>query len=88
MMPSSKSKESATTRVVPPPAGARLAGKDVPSPASSESAQKFMVWPEAPRERIAVKATSSGSNADAATDMTWKIGLTRKPSSPRQARMT
>lgn len=56
MIPSSKSKKSVTARVVPPPAGARTAGKGVPSPAKSESAQKFMVWPEGRRERIATKA--------------------------------
>mgnify|MGYP000877129589 FL=1 len=56
MVPSSKSKEIVGARVVPPPTGARSAGKGVPSPASSESAQKFMVWPEDRRERIAVKA--------------------------------
>lgn len=56
MMPSSKSKESGTARVVPPPAGARPRGKDVPSPATTEAAQKFMVWPEDRRERIAAKA--------------------------------
>ncbi len=56
MIPSSKPKESVTARVVPPPAGARTAGKGVPSPAKSESAQKFMVWPEGRLERIAVKA--------------------------------
>lgn len=56
MIPPSKSKESVTARVVVPPAGARLAGKGVPSPASSESARKFMVWPEDRRERIAAKA--------------------------------
>lgn len=56
MMPSSKSKETVSARVLPPPTGAISAGKDVPSPASSESPQKFMVWPENRRERIAVKA--------------------------------
>jgi hypothetical protein len=56
MIPSSKSKESVTPRVVPPPTGARTAGKGVPSPAKSEPAQKFMVWPEDRLERIAVKA--------------------------------
>lgn len=56
MISSSKSKESVTARVVPPPAGARKAGKGVPSPAKSESAQKFMLWPEDRRERIAAKA--------------------------------
>ncbi len=56
MISSSKSKESATARVVPPPAGARTGGKGGPSPSSRESAQKFKVWPEDPHERIAAKA--------------------------------
>ena len=56
MIRSSKSKESVTARVVPPPAGARPAGKGIPSPARRESAQKFKVWPEARHERIAAKA--------------------------------
>ncbi len=56
MMPSSKSKETVSARVIPPSAGAKLAGKDVPSTANGESAEKFMVWPEDRRERIAVKA--------------------------------
>ena len=56
MISASKSKESVTTRVVPPPTGARPAGKGIPSPARRESAQKFMVWPEDRRERIAAKA--------------------------------
>lgn len=56
MVPSSKSKESATARAALPPTGARPAGKGIPSPASRESAQKFRVWPEDQRERIAVKA--------------------------------
>ncbi|MEK6633301.1 MAG: DUF2934 domain-containing protein [Nitrospirota bacterium] len=56
MIPSSKSKESATARVVPPPTEARPGGTGVPSRARSESAQKFKVWPEDRRERIAAKA--------------------------------
>lgn len=56
MIPSSKSKESVPARVVPPQAGARPAKKSAPAPASSETAQRFRVWPEDRRERIAVKA--------------------------------
>ena len=55
-MPSSKSKETVSARVLPPPAGAKPAGKGVPSTANGKSAEKFMVWPEDRCERIAVKA--------------------------------
>jgi hypothetical protein len=56
MTPSSKSKESATARVLPTTAGARIAGKGVSSPTQNESPEKFIVWPVERRERIATKA--------------------------------
>jgi len=56
MIPSSKSKSSSAGRVTPPLAGARTAGQGVSSPEKRMSAQKFRVWPENPRERIAAKA--------------------------------
>lgn len=56
MIPSSKAKESVTARAVPAPAGARSGAKSVPSPATTETAQGFMVWPEDCRKRIAAKA--------------------------------
>jgi hypothetical protein len=56
MIPSAKPKESVATRRVPPPTAVSLAAGDAASPAKKESAQKFMVWPEDRRERIAAKA--------------------------------
>lgn len=56
MIPSSKTKESVAPPVVPPAVGAKSGEKGVSSPTKTESAQKFMVWPEDRRERISVKA--------------------------------
>ena len=56
MIPSSKTKESIATRRVPPPADASRVRGSAQPPAKTESAQKFMVWPEDRRERIATKA--------------------------------
>ena len=56
MIPSSKTKESVTTRRVPPSIGASRAEGGAQAATTSASAQKFMVWPEDRRERIATKA--------------------------------
>ena len=56
MIPSSKTKESIATRRVPPPADASRAQGGAPPATTTASAQKFMVWPEDRRERIATKA--------------------------------
>lgn len=56
MIPSSKTKESVTTRRVPPPADASRAEGGAQPATKAASAQKFMVWSEDRRERIATKA--------------------------------
>jgi hypothetical protein len=56
MRPSSRTKEPATTRRVPPPAKTSGAQGGAPSPATTGSAQKFRVWPEDQHDRIAAKA--------------------------------
>jgi hypothetical protein len=56
MIPPSKTKESGAARHVPPSIGASRTERDTSSAAKTESAQKFMVWPEGRWERIATKA--------------------------------
>lgn len=55
MIPSSKSKESGATRRVPPSGETSRTGV-VQTSAVTESARKFVVWPENRHERIAAKA--------------------------------
>lgn len=56
MIRSSKTKESGASRRVPPSIGASRTEGAAQSTAKTESAQKFMVWSEDRRERIAAKA--------------------------------
>lgn len=56
MIPASKTKESVATRRIPPSTGASRAEGGAHTATKTESAQKFMVWPEDRWERIATKA--------------------------------
>lgn len=56
MIPPSKMKESNGTRRVPTPAGASRTRASAESSATTAPAQKFRVWPEDQRKRIATKA--------------------------------
>lgn len=56
MIPASKTKESVATRRIPPSTGASRAEGGAHTATKTESAQKFMVWPEGRRERIKTKA--------------------------------
>ena len=56
MIPASKTKESVATRRVPPSTGASRTEGGAHTATKTESAQKFMVWPEGRWERIATKA--------------------------------